>query len=72
MSDQLGSPLYMPPEIVSNETYDNKVDIWSAGVMTYVLLVGKPPFEGNTKKEVFFAIKCKPPAMGEEEWSPLS
>ena len=39
----------MPPEIVNRESYDSKVDIWSAGVMTYILLVGKPPFSGKTK-----------------------
>jgi calcium-dependent protein kinase len=49
LNEVLGSPLYMPPEIVKHEKYDSKVDIWSAGVMTYILLVGKPPFMGKTK-----------------------
>jgi calcium-dependent protein kinase len=49
LNEVLGSPLYMPPEIVSHSGYDNKVDIWSTGVMTYILLVGKPPFIGKTK-----------------------
>ena len=49
LNEVLGSPLYMPPEIVKRISYDSKVDVWSAGVMTYILLVGKPPFQGKTK-----------------------
>lgn len=40
----LGSPLYMAPEICAEQEYDNKVDVWSVGVITYVLLTGVPPF----------------------------
>ena len=34
----LGSPLFMAPELVRRETYDERVDIWALGVLTYVLL----------------------------------
>jgi len=56
MSQVLGSPLYMPPEIVSKQEYDSKVDIWSAGVVTYVLLTGEPPFNGESIEEIYKAI----------------
>lgn len=44
LDDILGSPLYMAPEIIRNEKYDDKVDIWAGGVLLHILLVGKPPF----------------------------
>lgn len=42
----LGSPLYMAPEIILNKTYNEKVDIWSIGVISYMLLTGRNPFPG--------------------------
>lgn len=36
----LGSPLYMAPELVDEKEYDNRVDVWSVGVITYILLSG--------------------------------
>ena len=45
----LGSPLYMAPEIIKGEVYNEKVDIWSIGVITYMLLSGRNPFPGRTK-----------------------
>jgi serine/threonine protein kinase len=56
-SELLGSPLYMAPEIVRNqEQYDSKVDIWSTGVITYILLSGKAPFRGKFREGIFQAI----------------
>lgn len=52
----LGSPIYMPPEIVLEEKYDAKADVWSAGVVVFVMLTGKPPFYGETKQQVYDAI----------------
>lgn len=57
LDEVLGSPLYMPPEIVKKEKYDSKVDIWSAGVVAFILLCGKPPFIGNSKDDVYRSIK---------------
>ncbi len=45
----LGSPLYMAPEIIQNKIYNEKVDIWSIGVITYKLLTKREPFPGITK-----------------------
>ena len=55
-NEVLGSPIYMPPEIVAQCDYDAKVDVWSAGAVAYVLLTGKPPFFGDTKEAVYNAI----------------
>uniref|UniRef100_A0A8C2FQK1 Serine/threonine-protein kinase DCLK2 n=1 Tax=Cyprinus carpio TaxID=7962 RepID=A0A8C2FQK1_CYPCA len=43
-----GTPTYVAPEIVAETGYGLKVDIWAAGVITYILLCGFPPFRGST------------------------
>jgi calcium-dependent protein kinase len=53
LDEVLGSPIYMPPEIVKKELYDSKVDIWSAGVVVFILLTGTPPFVSESKEAVF-------------------
>ncbi len=39
-----GSPITMAPEILKRETYNEKCDVWSLGVITYMLLYRIPPF----------------------------
>lgn len=56
MDDVLGSPLYMAPEIVKKLKYDTKVDIWSLGILAYIILSGKPPFHGKSKDELYMQI----------------
>lgn len=55
----LGSPLYMAPELVKGQEYDEKVDIWSLGVISYILISGKNPFPGKTRQDVHQMIKTK-------------
>ena len=45
LTEQLGTPYYIAPEIIANKKYDFKVDIWSLGVMTYELICGQYPFD---------------------------
>ncbi|NWX20216.1 AURKA kinase, partial [Aegotheles bennettii] len=47
---------YLPPEMIEGKTHDEKVDIWSLGVLCYEFLVGKPPFEAETHLETYKAI----------------
>ncbi|XP_019403712.1 PREDICTED: aurora kinase A [Crocodylus porosus] len=47
---------YLPPEMIEGRTHDEKVDIWSLGVLCYEFLVGKPPFEAETYQETYRCI----------------
>ena len=43
----LGSPMYMAPEVIKHTPYNEKCDIWSAGIILYTMLCGKLPFSSN-------------------------
>jgi serine/threonine protein kinase len=45
------------PEILRGDKYGAEVDIWSMGVITYVLLAGYPPFYDDDQKKLFKKIK---------------
>ncbi|XP_061916300.1 serine/threonine-protein kinase DCLK1-like isoform X2 [Entelurus aequoreus] len=47
-----GTPTYVAPEIIAEKGYGLKVDIWAAGVITYILLCGFPPFSCGEDQEV--------------------
>ncbi|KAL2336293.1 hypothetical protein Fmac_010739 [Flemingia macrophylla] len=48
-----GSPYYMAPEIIDNQKYDAKADLWSVGAILYQLVIGRPPFDGNSQLQLF-------------------
>ncbi len=55
----IGTPAYMSPAQISDETVDHRTDLWSCGVVLYEFLTGKNPFKGATKQETFQAILSK-------------
>jgi calcium/calmodulin-dependent protein kinase I len=54
---QCGTPGYVAPEIVKNDPYGTQVDMWSLGVISYILLCGFPPFYDDNNQKLFKAIK---------------
>lgn len=47
---------YLAPEIL-NADYDERCDIWSLGVILYILLSAAPPFDGENDKEILKSVK---------------
>ena len=51
-----GTPVYLAPEIINNMGHDEHVDIWCIGVLLFELMVGRPPFSGETEQSVRYNI----------------
>lgn len=49
---QLGTPLFMAPEIFNKAPYDFKIDVWSLGVVVYEILTGRPLFQCRSLHEL--------------------
>jgi calcium-dependent protein kinase len=52
--------------------YDEKCDVWSCGVIMYILLCGQPPFKGKSHKEIFEKIRYGKFSFIHPEWAHVS
>ncbi|KAI6675288.1 hypothetical protein NL676_003194 [Syzygium grande] len=70
-SEIVGSPYYMAPEVLKRN-YGPEVDVWSAGVILYILLCGVPPFWAETEQGVALAILRGNIDFKREPWPQVS
>jgi calcium/calmodulin-dependent protein kinase I len=57
MTTACGTPGYVAPEVLKNEPYGKEVDMWSLGVILYILLCGFPPFYHESTAQLYKQIK---------------
>ncbi|CAM9405389.1 unnamed protein product [Ectocarpus sp. 6 AP-2014] len=72
LTTQCGTPGYVAPEILMRKKYDAAVDMWSVGVITYILLGGYPPFHDDNQARLFAKIKKGVYSFHDEYWSDIS
>ncbi|XP_072647767.1 serine/threonine-protein kinase 17A isoform X2 [Canis lupus baileyi] len=68
----MGTPEYVAPEILSYDPISMATDMWSIGVLTYVMLTGISPFLGDNKQETFLNISQMSLSYSEEEFDVVS
>ncbi len=57
--DEVGTARYTAPELLEGEGYNESVDVWGLGIVMFMLLTGKYPFDGKKRKSIFRRIKNK-------------
>jgi calcium/calmodulin-dependent protein kinase I len=72
LSLRCGSPGYVAPEILKKKHYGNKVDIFSAGIIVYVLLSSRAPFYGKTANDILLKNKECKVCFDEKYWKNIS
>ena len=71
MTTAVGTPYYNSPEVL-RKSYDKSCDLWSIGVIAYILLVGYPPFNGGTNEEVNSSVCKGVYKFDQKDWQHIS
>eukprot|EP00929_Paragymnodinium_shiwhaense_P111430 TRINITY_DN7946_c0_g1_i1.p1 TRINITY_DN7946_c0_g1~~TRINITY_DN7946_c0_g1_i1.p1 ORF type:complete len:549 (+),score=160.44 TRINITY_DN7946_c0_g1_i1:99-1745(+) len=71
MLTKVGTPYYVAPQVLHGG-YDEKCDIWSCGVIMYILLCGYPPFYGDTDHQILSSVKSGKYNFPDEDWANVS
>lgn len=71
LSQKVGTSLYIAPEVICKK-YNQLCDIWSCGVILYILLCGFPPFDGDSDEEIMDCVVRDEVSYNEPEWDNIS
>jgi serine/threonine protein kinase len=71
LNDIVGSAYYVAPEVL-HRSYSLEADVWSIGVITYILLCGSRPFWARTESGIFRAVLRADPSFEELPWPSVS
>lgn len=71
LNDIVGSAYYVAPEVL-HRSYSLEADIWSIGVITYILLCGSRPFWARTESGIFRAVLRADPNFDDIPWPSVS
>ncbi|PWA66995.1 calcium-dependent protein kinase (CDPK) family protein [Artemisia annua] len=71
LNDIVGSAYYVAPEVL-HRSYSTEADVWSIGVIAYILLCGSRPFWARTESGIFRAVLKAHPSFDEVPWPTLS
>ncbi|XP_062066761.1 serine/threonine-protein kinase 33-like [Lepus europaeus] len=72
MQTTCGTPSYMAPEVINAHDYSQQCDIWSIGVIMYILLCGDPPFMASSEEKLFELIKKGELRFENPVWNSIS
>ena len=71
MNKPNGTPYYIAPEVLKG-SYTTQCDVWSMGVIMYIMLCGKPPFGGKHNKDIINNVLNGTFSMKSEIWGTVS
>lgn len=70
--DAVGTVSYAAPEVLKGQSYDKSIDVWSLGIIIYVLLIGYLPFDSEDKQVIIEKTINDDPPFKDKKWKAIS